>query len=110
MSKEYMIAIMKEPNKRARAIKIPKRINNIRDVIGGEFEISQYEKILVMYNKEQSDNLLKTNNILKDLKLRGTVLLTGNIEKYGDMRSLTSRELGFYMNRINTKEKVYEHE
>lgn len=110
VGKEYMIAIMKEPNKKARAIKIPKRISNIRDIIGGEFEIIQYEKILIMYNKEQDNNSLKVNNVLKDLSFKGTVVLTGNIETVGDMRSLNKRELGFYMNRINIKEMVNEFE
>lgn len=38
------------------------------------------------------------------------MVLTGNIETVGDMRSLNKRELGFYMNRINIKEMVNEFE
>lgn len=110
MSKNYMIAILKTPNKPPKIIKIPKRLKDMQKIVGGIIEEKRYEKILIIYNENQKDSKLKTNNIFTDLSVRGTILITGNDEKNGDIRSLSKREVVKYMRKIIYKDKDIQNE
>ena len=61
MSKNYMVIIVKEPNKRAYIVKIPKKINNMSMLVGGIIEMKQYEDALLVYNQNQKDGKLEKN-------------------------------------------------
>lgn len=103
MSKNYMVIIVKPPNRKPQVIKIPKRLKDMSNLVGGTIEEKRYEKILVVYNENQKDNSLENNNVFDDLKLKGTVLLIGNDENTGDIRSLSKKELVKYMSKMNCK-------
>lgn len=100
MSRDYMITIVKQPNKPPTVIKMPKRLRDMEKLVGGIVEEARYERVLVIYNENQSDIKLKRNKIFKDLSMRGTILITGNDEKNGDVRSLNRSELVKYLKKM----------
>lgn len=110
MSKDYMITIVKPPNKAPTVIKIPKRLRDMEKIVGGILEEARYEKVLIIYNENQNDTKLEVNNIFNDLSMKGTILITGNDEKNGDVRSLNRSELVKYLKKINHKRRDIQNE
>ena len=110
MSKDYMIAIVKRPNKPPNIIKMPKRLRDMEIIVGGIVEEKRYEKVLIIYNENQGDVKLKRDCIFKDLSMRGTILITGNDEKNGDVRSLNRSEIAKYLKKIKFKNKDNQNE
>ena len=47
----YMVIIVKPPNKRPYVIKIPKRIRDMVNLVGGMFNAERYEDVLIIYNQ-----------------------------------------------------------
>lgn len=103
MSKNYMVIIVKPPNKRPYVIKIPKRIRDMVNLVGGMFNAERYEDVLIIYNQNQKDENLKSNKVFKDLRLKGTILIVGNNEKEGDIISLRKKQILKYMSKITNK-------
>lgn len=103
MSKNYMVIIVKPPNKRPYVIKIPKRIRDMVNLVGGMFNAERYEDVLIIYNQNQKDENLKSNKVFKDLRLKGTILIVGNNEKAGDIISLRKKQILKYMSKITNK-------
>lgn len=103
MSKEYMVGILKLPNKKPKIIKIAKRLKNISNLIGGEIEEMYYKDVLIIFDREQKSTKLDVNKIFNDLELKGNILIVGNNQKEGDMISLRKRQLVEYMSKINNK-------
>ena len=110
MSKDYMITIVKPPNKPPTVIKISKRLRDMEKIVGGILEEARYEKVLIIYNENQNDTKLEVNNIFNDLSMKGTILITGNDEKNGDVRSLNRSELVKYLKKINHKRRDIQNE
>lgn len=110
MSKDYMITIVKPPNKPPTVIKIPKRLRDMEKIVGGILEEARYEKVLIIYNENQNDTKLEVNNIFNDLSMKGTILITENDEKNGDVRSLNRSELVKYLKKINHKRRDIQNE
>ena len=110
MSKDYMITIVKPPNKPPTVIKIPKRLRDMEKIVGGILEEARYEKVLIIYNENQNDTKLEVNNIFNDLSMKGTILITGSDEKNGDVRSLNRSELVKYLKKINHKRRDIQNE
>jgi len=110
MSKNYMIAILKTPEKPPKIIKIPKRLKDMQKIVGGVIEEKRYEKVLIIYNENQDDSKLKINNIFNDLSVRGTILITGNDEKNGDVRSLNKSEIVKYLKKMKLKQRNIQNE
>lgn len=110
MSKDYMVIIVKPPDNNLKIIKIPKRLRDMEKLVNGTIEEKRYEKILLIYNENQNDNSLKVNKVFEDVELKGTVLLVGNDEKTGDVRSLRKQELAKYISKINGKDLSKEKE
>ena len=103
-----MTVIVKKENKRPYIITMPKEISNIKKVIGNEFEELIHNDIIVIYNRNQDDERLKKVTLLKNLELKGNIIIAGNDTINGDIRSLTKKQLRFYSRRfrirINEKE------
>lgn len=110
MSRDYMIIIVKPPNKPPTVTKIPKRLRDMERLVKGIVEEVRYEKVLLVYNENQDDTELKINSIFKNLSMRGTILITGNDEKNGDVRSLNRKEIIKYLKKINYKRKDIQNE
>ena len=110
MSKNYMIAILKTPEKPPKIIKIPKRLKDMQKIVGGVIEEKRYEKVLIIYNENQDNSKLKINNIFNDLSVRGTILITGNDEKNGDVRSLNKSEIVKYLKKMKLKQRNIQNE
>lgn len=110
MSKNYMITILKRPNKPPEIIKIPKRLKSMAKLIDGIIEEIRYEKVIVVYNRNQDDFKLKRNEVFKDLTLKGNILIVGNCEEEGDIRSLKKREIVEYIKKIKYKQKEVQNE
>lgn len=110
MSKNYMITILKKPNKPPEIIKIPKKLKNMSNLIGGIVEEVIYEKVIIIYNKNQDDLKLKINRVFDDLSLKGNILIAGNYEEEGDIRSLKKSEVVEYLKKIKYKQKDIQNE
>jgi len=110
MSRDYMITIVKPPNKPPTVIKIPKRLRDMEKLVGGIVEEARYEKVLIIYNENQHDTKLKVNSIFSDLSMRGTILITGNDEKNGDIRSLNRSEIVKYLKKMSFKRRDIQNE
>lgn len=110
MSKNYMITIVKRPNKPPTILKIPKRLKDMERIVGGVIEEKRYDKVLIIYNQNQKDVELKTNSIFEDLSMKGTILITGNDEKSGDVRSLNKSEITKYLKKIKLKNRDIQNE
>jgi len=110
MSKDYMFIIIKPPNKAPKVAKIPKRIRDMEKLVNGNIEEMRYKNVLIIYNEKQNDKNLKNNTIFKELSMKGTILITGNDEKNGDVRSLKKREIIYYLNKLNIKQMDFENE
>lgn len=104
MSKNYMYVIRKEVNRKPHIFKVAKRIETIRNLVGGEFEMKQYQDVLIIYNKEQKNTNLKENKLFDNLSLKGTILIVGNDEKAGDVMSLRKKQMKKYISKILNKD------
>lgn len=108
-----MICILidpKDPLDKLRVIRIQKKLGIIEKLVGGKLEIMRYEKVLLVYNIEQQKENLNPNKVFNDMNLNGTVLIVGNNENVGDMRSLNKKELKYYINKIKNKDISKEQE
>lgn len=105
MSKEYMIGISKAPNQKAHIIKIPKRLKNMENLVGGVIEIKRYEDVLIVFNHNQKDIILRDNKVFDNLKFKGNILIVGNNEIEGDVMSLRKKQVLKYMSKINENNK-----
>lgn len=101
MSKNYMVIIVKEPNKKAYIVKIPKRLNDMSMLVGGTIEMKQQGDVLLVYNKNQKDSNLKKNKTFDNLNIKGTFLIVGNNENIGDIISLRKKQVLKYMKKLN---------
>ena len=101
MSKDYMVIIVKAPNQKASIIKIPKRLNDMSKLIGGTIEIKQHEDVLLVYNENQKDSNLQENKLFDNLNLKGTILIIGNEERFGDIMSLRKKQILKYIKKLN---------
>ncbi len=110
MSKCYMCVIYIKENGKINVLKIPKTIKYMKKLVEGDIEIKRYEKVLIVYNINQDDSNLKTNNISESLKLKGNIIIVGNDEKIGDIRSLTRKEIAKYINNFLNKNNIKERE
>ena len=110
LSKNYMFTIVKPPNKPPCVIKIPKRLRDMEKIVGGIIEESRYEKVLIIYNESQDNKDLKENKIFSDLSMKGTILIAGNDEINGDVRSLTKNEIAKYLKKIKETRRYKENE
>ena len=110
MSKCYMCVIYIKENGKINILKIPKTIKYMKKLVEGDIEIKRYEKVLIVYNINQDDSNLKTNNISESLKLKGNIIIVGNDEKIGDIRSLTRKEIAKYINNFLNKNNIKERE
>lgn len=110
MSKCYMCVIYIKENGKIKVLKIPKTIKHMKKLVEGDIEIKRYEKVLIVYNINQNDSNLKINNISESLKLRGNIIIVGNDEKTGDIRSLTRKEIAKYINNFLNKNNIKERE
>lgn len=110
MSRDYMITILKRPNKPPEIIKIPKKLKNMAKLVDGIVEEIRYEKVIVVYNRNQDDFKLKRNKVFKDLTLKGNILIVGNYEEEGDIRSLKKKEIVEYIRKIKYKQKEVQNE
>ena len=110
MSKCYMCVIYIKKNGKINVLKIPKTIKYMKKLVEGDIEIKRYEKVLIVYNINQDDSNLKTNNISESLKLKGNIIIVGNDEKIGDIRSLTRKEIAKYINNFLNKNNIKESE
>ena len=106
MSKCYMCVIYIKENGKINVLKIPKTIKYMKKLVEGDIEIKRYEKVLIVYNINQDDSNLKTNNISESLKLKGNIIIVGNDEKIGDIRSLTRKEIAKYINNFLNKNNI----
>ena len=110
MSKCYMCVIYIKENGKINVLKIPKTIKYMKKLVEGDIEIKRYEKVLIVYNINQDDSNLKTNNISESLKLKGNIIIVGNDEKIADIRSLTRKEIAKYINNFLNKNNIKERE
>lgn len=110
MSKEYMIIILKAPDQKPHILKIPKRLKDMSNLVGGVIEVKRYEDALIVYNQNQQDINLKENRVFDDLKLKGNILIVGNNEIDGDIMSLRKKQVLKYMSKINGNNKDKEKE
>ena len=110
MSKNYMIAILKKEASKPVVIKISKSLKSIEKIIGNELEVKEYENVLLIFNKNQKDETLKENTIFDDIKVRGNVMIVGNIKSTGDIRSLNKRELLHYSQKMDIMNNELEKE
>ena len=110
MSKNYMIAILKKEASKPVVIKISKNLKSIEKIIGNELEVKEYENVLLIFNKNQKDETLKENTIFDDIKVRGNVMIVGNIKSTGDIRSLNKRELLHYSQKMDIRNNELEKE
>ena len=110
MSKCYMCVIYIKENGKINVLKIPKTIKYMKKLVEGDIEIKRYEKVLIVYNINQDDSNLKTNNISESLKLKGNIIIVGNDEKIGDIRSLTRKDIAKYINNFLNKNNIKERE
>ena len=110
MSKCYMCVIYIKENGKINVLKIPKTIKYMKKLVEGDIEIKRYEKVLIVYNINQDASNLKTNNISESLKLKGNIIIVGNDEKIGDIRSLTRKEIAKYINNFLNKNNIKERE
>lgn len=110
MSRNYMITIVKKENDKPYIVTIPKRAKSIIKIIGNDYEMIEYETVLLVYNKDQDDENLKENKLFKDIKFKGNIMIVGNIKKRGDIRSLNKRELHRYCKMLNIKSYEEERE
>ena len=110
MSKSYMYVIYIKENGKIKVLKIPKTIKHMKKLVEGDIEIKQYENVLIVYNINQNDSNLKTNNISESLKLKGNIIIVGNDEKAGDIKSLTKKEIAKYINDFLNKDNIKERE
>ena len=110
MSKCYMCVIYIKENGKINVLKIPKTIKYMKKLVEGDIEIKRYEKVLIVYNINQDDSNLETNNISESLKLKGNIIIVGNDEKIGDIRSLTRKEIAKYINNFLNKNNIKERE
>lgn len=108
MSKEYMIIILKSPKQKAHTLKIPKRLKDMSNLVGGIIEVKRYEDVLIVYNQNQKDINLNENKLFDDLKLKGNILIVGNNEIDGDIMSLRKKQVLKYMSKINGNNKEKE--
>ena len=105
-----MCIIYIKENGKINVLKIPKTIKYMKKLVEGDIEIKRYEKVLIVYNINQDDSNLKTNNISESLKLKGNIIIVGNDEKIGDIRSLTRKEIAKYINNFLNKNNIKERE
>ena len=105
-----MCVIYIKENGKINVLKIPKTIKYMKKLVEGDIEIKRYEKVLIVYNINQDDSNLKTNNISESLKLKGNIIIVGNDEKIGDIRSLTRKEIAKYINNFLNKNNIKERE
>lgn len=110
MSKNYMVIIVKEPNKKPRILKIPKRIKNMSNLVGGTIEEQRYENVIIVYNANQKDQNLSKNQVFEDLSLKGTILVVGNDEINGDIVSLRKKQVLKYVAKMDFNAKNKEKE
>ena len=110
MSKCYMCVIYIKENGKINVLKIPKTIKYMKKLVEGDIEIKRYEKVLIVYNINQDDSNLKTNNISESLKLKGNIIIVEKKKKIGDIRSLTRKEIAKYINNFLNKNNIKERE
>lgn len=103
LSKNYMVVIIKQPNKKSQVVKIPKKLIDLEKIVGGTVEEKRYDKVLLIYKEKQDDITLEDNKLFEDVSLKGTVIIAGNNENVGDVRSLSKREVIKYLKKLNCK-------
>lgn len=105
----YINVLIKEPNKNPKIKRIRNEIDRIKQILGGDFDLIEYDKnSFIAFNyKSTSKNQIQIGNYL----LNGTILLIGNNSQEGDFRTLTdeqikefSKELSIYNTKIINEE------
>lgn len=103
----YINVLIKEPNKDPKVVRIRNEIPRIQKILGGDFDLLEYNKdIFIAYNYK-AKTLKKEDNIkVKDKQLKGTIIFIGNNEQEGDFRELSAREITSISNILEFEEKV----